>query len=96
MGFEPGGENEGREFFRSEVWKEKRVKAARPELGTWREPARELRIYKQTDVLVIGGGPAGTAAAIAAARAAPKSLCWSATTTWAASRPAVSLSGSTA
>lgn len=32
------------------------------------EPARETPLYAQCDVLVIGGGPAGTAAAVAAAR----------------------------
>ena len=32
------------------------------------EPAREIPVYAETDVLVVGGGPAGTAAAIAAAR----------------------------
>jgi hypothetical protein len=35
---------------------------------TFREPAREIPIFAETDVLVVGGGPAGTAAAIAAAR----------------------------
>src|SRR5262245_20394321 len=35
---------------------------------TYREPARELAVFAETDVLVVGGGPAGTAAAIAAAR----------------------------
>ncbi len=34
----------------------------------WREPARELPVFAETDVLVVGGGPAGTAAAIAAGR----------------------------
>lgn len=33
------------------------------------EPAREIPVLANTDVLVIGGGPAGTAAAIAASRA---------------------------
>lgn len=33
------------------------------------EPARQVRVLAHTDVLVIGGGPAGTAAAIAASRA---------------------------
>jgi len=33
------------------------------------EPARQLPVFAETDVLVIGGGPAGTAAAIAASRA---------------------------
>ena len=33
-----------------------------------REPAGEARVAAQADVVVVGGGPAGTAAAIAAAR----------------------------
>ncbi len=33
------------------------------------EPVREIPVIAETDVLVIGGGPAGTAAAIAASRA---------------------------
>ncbi len=32
------------------------------------EPAREIPVFAETDVLVVGGGPAGTAAAISAAR----------------------------
>ncbi len=36
--------------------------------GTLREPARDVPIYHNCDVLVVGGGPAGTAAALAAAR----------------------------
>lgn len=32
------------------------------------EPARHVPVFAETDVLVVGGGPAGTAAAIAAAR----------------------------
>jgi NADPH-dependent 2,4-dienoyl-CoA reductase/sulfur reductase-like enzyme len=32
------------------------------------EPEREVPVLAETDVLVVGGGPAGTAAAIAAAR----------------------------
>lgn len=35
---------------------------------TIREPEREIPVLAETDVLVIGGGPAGTAAAIAASR----------------------------
>ncbi len=38
-------------------------------LGTITEPAREIPVIAETDVLVIGGGPAGVAAAIAASRA---------------------------
>jgi hypothetical protein len=33
-----------------------------------REPARDVPVFAEADVLVVGGGPAGTAAAVAAAR----------------------------
>jgi NADPH-dependent 2,4-dienoyl-CoA reductase/sulfur reductase-like enzyme len=36
--------------------------------GRVTEPTREVPIYHKCDVLVVGGGPAGTAAALAAAR----------------------------
>jgi glycine/D-amino acid oxidase-like deaminating enzyme len=36
--------------------------------GRFLEPARELRLHDDADVIVCGGGPAGVAAAIAAAR----------------------------
>jgi hypothetical protein len=39
-----------------------------PSVATVTEPAREVPVHEETDVLVVGGGPAGTAAAIAAAR----------------------------
>ena len=39
----------------------------RPE-RTYFEPAREVPVFAETDVLVVGGGPAGCAAAVAAAR----------------------------
>jgi FAD dependent oxidoreductase len=35
---------------------------------TYLEPAREVPVFAETDVLVVGGGPAGCAAAVAAAR----------------------------
>ncbi|MGE0224729.1 MAG: FAD-dependent oxidoreductase [Acetobacteraceae bacterium] len=41
---------------------------ARPDLGTITEPARAVPVFRDCDVLVVGGGPSGTAAAIAAAR----------------------------
>jgi FAD dependent oxidoreductase len=44
-----------------------RVRRARP-TKTIFEPARQVPVFAETDVLVVGGGPAGTAAAIAAAR----------------------------
>jgi len=37
-------------------------------LGKVREPAREIDIVRDTDVLIVGGGPAGCAAAVAAVR----------------------------
>jgi len=40
-----------------------------PSIGTVVEPARQVPVVANTDVLVIGGGPAGVAAAISAARA---------------------------
>jgi len=44
-----------------------RPRPPRPEM-TIREAARETAVFAKTDVLVVGGGPAGTAAAIAAGR----------------------------
>lgn len=41
---------------------------------TIREPARDLPVIADVDVLVCGGGPAGTAAAIASARAGAKTM----------------------
>ena len=54
------------EIFQGRGPQEKRSRL--PE-GSYREPARDIPIYRRTDVLVIGGGPAGSAAAISAARA---------------------------
>jgi FAD dependent oxidoreductase len=44
------------------------AKEPRKSLGTWREAARDTPVYRDCDVLVVGGGPSGTAAAAAAAR----------------------------
>lgn len=53
----------------SEVHARSSERAPRADLGTWHEPARELKVYHRTQVLVVGGGPSGTAAAACAARA---------------------------
>ena len=45
-----------------------RARSARAVLGTVTEPAREVPVLHEVDVLVVGGGPSGTTAAIAAAR----------------------------
>ena len=47
---------------------EAEARSQRPDWGTWKEAGREIPIYHRCDVLVVGGGPSGTAAAIAAAR----------------------------
>lgn len=43
-------------------------------MTTYHEPARELPITRHADVLVVGGGPAGLAAAIASARNGAKTV----------------------
>lgn len=56
-------------FFTSEIFRgDAPVRAPALDLGTWREPGRELPVHARCDVLVAGGGPSGTAAAVAAAR----------------------------
>ena len=55
-------------LFQTEIFDGGRVARARADLGTWHEAARELPVYAKCDVLVVGGGPSGTAAAISAAR----------------------------
>ena len=44
------------------------AKQPRQELGTWHEAGRDIPVYRECDVLVVGGGPSGTSAAAAAAR----------------------------
>ncbi len=55
-------------IFTSDINQFARAARAKRELGTLREPAREIPVCGRCDVLVVGGGPSGTAAAVAAAR----------------------------
>jgi hypothetical protein len=56
-------------FFQSAIFHGARL-PRRPRLSgvTIHEPARTVPVFRDCDVLVVGGGPSGTAAAIAAAR----------------------------
>jgi 2-polyprenyl-6-methoxyphenol hydroxylase-like FAD-dependent oxidoreductase len=56
-------------FLQSDIFGRSDERSPRADHGTWAEPARELPVYHACDVLVVGGGPSGTAAAAAAARA---------------------------
>ena len=58
------GREQGIELFSGGDARAKRQRPTR----THREAAREIPVFAETDVLVVGGGPAGTAAAIAAGR----------------------------
>src|SRR6185437_3025572 len=69
MGMSGTYQDGGRLFYQSGIFSTGHLpRAPRPELGTIAEPARDVRVFRDCDVLVVGGGPSGTAAAIAAAR----------------------------
>lgn len=56
-------------FLSSDIFEERRhTFPARNGAGTWEEAARKIPVYHECDVLIVGGGPSGTAAALAAAR----------------------------
>lgn len=50
----------------------------------YHEPARSIPVYANVDVLVLGAGPAGVAAAISAAREGASTLLIEQLATWAA------------
>lgn len=59
----------GHLMYKSGIFSQGRLeRRPRPDLGLIEEPARSIPIFRDCDVLVVGGGPSGTAAAIAAAR----------------------------
>jgi NADPH-dependent 2,4-dienoyl-CoA reductase/sulfur reductase-like enzyme len=64
-----------------------------PMQDTIREPARDIPVFRRCDVLVIGGGPAGSAAAASAARLGADTMLVERTATSAACRRAASWSG---
>lgn len=64
-----------RQTYTQSVFKvEREPRRERRSSGTITEPAREIAVYDEVDVLVIGGGPAGTAAATSAARLGARTM----------------------
>jgi hypothetical protein len=59
---------EERHFFRSDVNARQSERKQRTPQGHITEPARQVPVHERCDVLVLGGGPSGVAAAVAAAR----------------------------
>jgi hypothetical protein len=75
MGTNQDGAEGGRLFFRSEVFCGRDPARRRPPSGlTVKEAARDIPVHAVVDVLVVGGGPAGWAAAVAAARRGARTL----------------------
>jgi succinate dehydrogenase/fumarate reductase flavoprotein subunit len=56
-------------ILQSDVFDRDEDRPARPDWGHYDEPGRRIPVYHRCEVLVVGGGPSGTAAAAAAARA---------------------------
>jgi hypothetical protein len=60
--------NDSERFFQSDIFDAEKRPRRPPSGGSIREPARDIPVHTKCDVLVVGGGPAGTAAAVTAAR----------------------------
>jgi FAD dependent oxidoreductase len=78
---EPTSTHQGRQFHQSEMFQvetfdgRRRVRAERkPGRASITEPAREIPVHAECDVLVLGGGPAGMAAAVAAGRLGARTM----------------------
>jgi len=74
MGSNADAAEGGRLFFRSEVFGGARAPRRAPTGLSIAEPARETPVHASCDVLVVGGGPAGWAAAVAAARLGARTI----------------------
>jgi FAD dependent oxidoreductase len=60
--------NNGRLFFQSEAFARQRLDRRKGSGRVIEEPVQQIPVHTECDVLVVGGGPSGTAAAVAAAR----------------------------
>ena len=56
--------------------------------GTVHEATRDIKVFREADVVVVGGGPGGVGAAVAAARAGANTVLIERSGTWAAWAPA--------